>query len=200
MDFTQDYSVAYLEAPDGERIYLNGVPWAITKNIVAGFEGDDRIPIFCACMMSEEILEKTGENSFKIKNEYIQELSQFGSHVAMIPLGELLEKLECYVKENPQVGFKSGVVRYVDIKKQYDPNKYNDKEEWYLPFFTKDNAYKFQNEWRLIAVGAEDLIASGENCWVCEVGAFQYAVKMSADDLIHGEFHISTEDSVEMEE
>lgn len=182
--------VAYIEAPDGERIYLNGIPGVSITKFVTGFEGDDRIPIFCACLMSEDILEKIDEESFKIKDEHIKELSQFGSYAAMIPLDELFDKLNQFRSNNPQIYFEGKPVQYVDIKKHYDPNELDEEEDWMIPFFTKDNAYKFQHEWRLLAISEEELIANGEDCWICNVGAFQQAFKLSTDDLIHGRFFI----------
>lgn len=183
-------AVAYLEGPDGERIYMNGMDGVSITKFVSGFEGDDRVPIFCACLMSEDILEKTSEDSFKIKDEYIGELSQFGSYAAMIPLGELFNKLEQYRKENPHIYFKGQQVQYVDIRKYYDPYEVDADGEWDVPFFTKDNAYRFQHEWRLLAISGQELIGEGEDSWICSLGAFQYAVKLSTEDLIHGEFYI----------
>lgn len=183
----------YIEEPDGERVYLNGVPWASMQNFTAGFSGDDKIPIFCACLFTDEMMEKTGETSFRIKKDYVEVLAQFGSYVAMIPIGEVLEKLNQYEKLHPDIAFKAEPVRYTDIKKEYMADILNDDErDWTEPFFIKDNSYHLQNEWRLIAFSKKDnfLVDSPTGAWICDLGKFEYAVRMTTEDLVHGEFHV----------
>lgn len=188
--------IAYLENPEtGERLYLNGVPGVQMTNFNVGFEGDDKIPIFCAFMMDADVIEITGEDSFCIKPSYLQELAQFGQYVAFIPLGEMMMKLDEYGKQHRDIAFFTGKVAYMDIMKEYSADQDDDDELGkYRAFFNKDMKYAKQNEWRIVALGREKLINETMDHWKVNVGAFQYAVGMEMDDLLKGEFHIGERD------
>lgn len=180
----------YLESEEGERLFLNGVPGAKIENLSWGFENDDKVPIFCACMMNEDTIEITGSNSFRIKKEYLDELQKFGQYAVLIPLGELMKKLDEYVREvNEKVIFHTDKVKYVDILKKYSPDDFNYRswETDIEAFFTKDKAYKMQNEWRILAYADDVLIE--EDCWKPDIKPFQYAVQMKMKNLVNGEFH-----------
>lgn len=184
----------YLESEDGERIYLNGVPGVKLQNFTFGFSGDDKIPIFCACMMDERMVEVTGENSFRIKREYLDEMKKFGTHILFIPYGEMRSKLEEYNSKHPEIAFYEGPVRYTDIMKEYQVADIEDKswQKEVETFFIKDEKYKYQNEWRILACAEQPLIGENTDFWTCDLGEFQYALKMGISDLENGEFHISS--------
>ena len=162
-----------------------------------GFQGDDKIPIFCAFLMDESVIEITGEDSFRIASEYLQELAQFGKYIAFIPLGEMLQKLEAYNDTHPDVAFLTGKVSYVDIMKAYTPES-DDEDEMgqYGAFFNKDISYSNQNEWRIVALGRKgnSLIGQGADHWMLHLEAFQYALGMQMEDLLNGEFHVTPSD------
>lgn len=178
----------YLEGPDGERLILNGVPWASIKNFSSGFSGDDIIPIWCACLMSLELFDQIDDKSFKLKKEYAESLSKFGEYIAIIPLGELQDKLYKFMQNHPGLHLIGKSVKYCDINKEYSLDTLNNENaDWTIPFFTKDNAYKFQNEWRLIAVHEKkDLLKSPQEHWICDIGPFEYALKIDTETFING--------------
>lgn len=178
--------IAYIETEDGERIYLNGVPGVKMTSFVQGFEGDDKIPIFCACLLDDSILEKTGETSFRIKRQNVEHLEQFGAYAVFIPLGELVDKLEKYHEQNPDIFFTGKKVSYIDLENSEEEIP----EDRLEAFFRKDTAYKEQNEWRLLAYAADHELIEESDAWICDVGAFQYAVKIPTAAFAESEFHI----------
>lgn len=185
----------YLEQLDGERVYLNGVPGFSVNNFTVGFSGDDKIPIWCACLMSDKVLEKIDETSMKLKKEYAEALSKFGKYAILISFDELVKKLNEFHKNHSDIQMYGKEVEYCDISKEYPIETLNDNgQDWTTPFFKKDNAYKLQNEWRLMALcGGEALVESYKDHWICDVGPFLYAVRMKTEDLVNGTFHICEE-------
>ena len=158
----------YLEAEDGERIYLNGVPGVFMQNLSFGFSGDDKLPIFCACIMDEKMIDVTGPHSFRIKKEYLNEMKKFGKYVLLISYEEIIDKLNEYVENHNGVAFHAEKVKYTDIMSEYQAS---DLEEtsWKKDieaFFVKDEKYKYQNEWRILAYANEAVMSANNDLWI----------------------------------
>lgn len=178
----------YLESEDGERLDFTGM----VPEIRLGYEGDDKVPLFCASIVDERIIEWTGKKSFHFKKEFADELSQFGKYVAIIPIGEMYEKLKIYQKKHEKITFVQGEVKYVDIKKVYDDSvldKWENAAEYYKVFFNKDLRYQWQNEWRVIMHSPEMLISDKEDSVTIDVGKFEYGILTETDMICNGEVH-----------
>jgi hypothetical protein len=185
----------YLESEDGEGIYLNGVPGAQISDFSVGFSGDDKIPIFCACMLDERMIEADGADSFRIKAEYLEEMSKFGKYAVLIQFDEMAYKLKKFHKKNRDIGIKYGPVEYTDILKEYSGFDLADAgaSDLLKAFFCKDNSYKMQNEWRVLMCAKEPLIGDNEDFWICDVGPFECAIVIEVDMLKDGVFHFGEE-------
>lgn len=184
-----------LRSEDGESLIFNDSEFNIVKNFHMGFVGDDKVPIFCACMLNTDLLEITGEYTFRVKREYIEELSKFGKYVAVIPIGEMIDKLNKFNKQHKKMGIMYGAIEYTDIMHAYSLNEdfENDVVGQYRCFFRKDLSYRCQNEWRILAVGEQPLIGENEDHMILNVGKFEYALSLEMDMLINGEFSIDGE-------
>ena len=182
--------VMSIEAEDGTKLVFNNSPDNKVWDFYIGFSGDDKVPIFCAVLMNDRIIEITGDNTFKIKDEYLQEMQQFGNYVAFIPLGEMLQKIEEYSRQHSEPVIY-GPVEYSDIMQTY---KFDDPEDEnigvYRRFFRKDIAYRFQNEWRMVLASDKELIGKEEDHLIIDFGRFKYGFKVDMDMLMNGRFQI----------
>lgn len=173
----------YLESEEGERIYLNGVPWAEVRNFMLGFEGDDKVPLFCACALTHDILEYRGRGRFKIKSKYLEELQKFGKYVAIITYDEMEKKIRKFLDDHPGFAAKYGGVQYTDIKKEYSFEE-DEEGDRYQRFFKKDIHYKYQNEFRLLFVAKNRIIGEDSDHWICNVGKFVYGYVVPAEEIM----------------
>ena len=181
-----------LRSEDGEEIILNRPDSGMVSNFHTGFAGDDRIPMFCSGMLTADIMEITGDEIFRIKKEYIEELKKFGNYVAVISVEEMYEKLRVYNQANPTSAFLYGRVKYTDIMHEYSLTDCTKEDELgvYSSFFKKDLSYRFQNEWRVLMVGSEPPVPENEDHVVLNVGKFEYGVSMHLNLFEEGEFQI----------
>ncbi|NCA67461.1 MAG: hypothetical protein EOM87_05300, partial [Clostridia bacterium] len=96
------------------EISINGSMYN-AKSIVSGFIGDDKIPILCATILDELVLEEKYLDCFILKNKIKEELTKFGKYGLLFLYGELhdnLKTLDDFVK------FDQGKVNYVEIGNQ----------------------------------------------------------------------------------
>lgn len=146
--------------------------------LLAGFEGDDKIPIFCSTIFNEKILsgvyEKDGHKIFKFKNSYIQEMRRFGKYAVFFSLDELLVKLE-----DKMVVCDS--VNYWNIQELYHLRDLASNHR-YRQFFNKDIAYQQQNEYRII-IPDNKLIKDDKDCYIMSVGELTTATILRTDKL-----------------
>ena len=161
-----------------------------------GFVGDDKIPMFCSGVLTADIMEITGDETFRIKKEYIEEWKKFGNYVAVISMGEMYEKLQAYHQANPTRAFLYGRVKYTDIMHEYSLTDYSKEDELglYSSFFKKDLSYRFQNEWRILMIGSEPFVPENEDHAVVNVGKFEYGVSVNLNFFEEGEFRIEAEE------
>lgn len=179
-----------LQAENGESISFNMV-----KDFQIGFSGDNKVPIFCAVLMDDKIIEICDDNAFKIKDEYLQEMQQFGKYVCFIPYEEMLQKIDQYIKAHPGIGFIHGPVYYCDIMSKYRIDEPEDENLGvYRRFFNKDSAYRKQHEWRLLAHSDEALIGDQEDHLLLDFGEFEYGVKGTVSMLLDSRFIMEREE------
>lgn len=131
-----------------------------------GFQGDDKIPLFCCSLLSEEIVARKGKREFSLKPGFISEMSKFGKYAMIFCLSELAQGLLSYANAN-LLGLIAHPVSYVDISKEYDGSS---SAGMYSAFFKKDLKYQGQNEWRaLLSKPASPLVSPTP--WAPLIGA-----------------------------
>lgn len=180
-----------LEAEDGTKLVFNDSEYNRVTSFSMGFAGDHKVPIFCACLADAGVFEITGDDTFRMRKEYLEELSKFGSYAAFLPLAEMYEKIRTYNENHPETTFLCGPVEYTDIRKAYSPQDDGREDPLgaYRAFFKKDQSYRYQNEWRAVLVSNQRMIPEDGDSLIIDLGRFQYAVSMEMDNLLHGEFH-----------
>lgn len=167
-----------------------------------GFEGDDKIPLFCCSLLSEKIVERKGEREFSLKPEFISGMSEFGKYAMTFRLGELVKGLHCYANSNLW-GMIGRPVSYVDIFKEYDGSS---SAGMYAVFFKKDLKYQWQNEWRvLLSKSASPLISptpwrpligADEDHLVATIPPFEQYNIMTIDQLGQQVFRIESDNTL----
>lgn len=166
------------------------------KDFQAGFAGDDEIPIFCASLLDERIVKETKHNTLIFKEEFKEELSQFGHYVALINLLEFNEKLEETLLSK-RIGYMSEPVEYTNImdKYTYTGLKVTNVIEQYKAFFRKDKAYQWQNEWRFILEPPEvPLIDKQSDSYNLHIGKLEMAIPLDIKDIFNKEIYVTKEE------
>lgn len=172
------------EEKDGKRgqgdkyelaVTINDVEWKLTpigsdKVFLKGkasesiFRSDDDLQnhLYCATAITPDILEvvshdkETGiaKGRLVLPDEMVEKAEEFGDHVALINVGAFLELVDESAKKK---GIKvvSNIVRYEDqsVNRSERFNAFN-KGSLDL-YFEKDNFFKYQNEYRLVAFGGD---------------------------------------------
>ncbi len=179
---TSDCQISLANDIEGEEIELHGVDC-----VTLGFENDDKINMFCATVVTEDILVKTSEISMKFHPEYLNEIKQFGNYIVTINLDEFVVKIAEELK-SIKAGIKYGAVEYVDIMNEYKLDRFMNINGDYDTFFKKDKSYKWQNEWRLILVAEEEIIDN--DYLVFSVGKLESASVLELEKLINSEIKV----------
>lgn len=147
-------SERFSEAFPGTRVILE-----------AGFQGDDKIPIFCSTIFNENILSgvynKGKHIIYRFKKSYINEMRRFGKYMVVFSLDELIPKLE----SKKVVGNAVNYWKIEDLYKLKDITSF----QGYRQFFNKDLAYKQQNEYRIL-IPDSSLIGQNKDFYILSVG------------------------------
>ena len=193
-----DGETAALETNDGERI-----EFIISGVMKIGFERDDKLPIFCATLLSEDILElneKLSDTEYraKFKDEFVTEISKFGKYVVIFNIDDFISKMETFLKSKKVVGM-SGPIKYVEITKEYNESIISNHEHnQYECFFKKDKSYKLQNEWRTILIDENHtLIDSNSDFYVMRLEQLHQAQIVDIKFLKQEDFIISIVENAE---
>lgn len=141
---------------------------------------DDGILMFCASMITNEIMIKDNDDNI-FSEEYKTAIKDFGDHVLLFSADEFLSSLNKarqYVA--PEFGYTSGPIIYRDLKDFSDPDSYqkayNSSGSVYDPYFVKSNKYKTQNEWRLIVDGSyESLPVDDDGSYTIKIDKLDWA-------------------------
>jgi hypothetical protein len=145
----------------------------------------DKTPIFCCSLLESHMLNPKGDNTYDLSNEYLQEMSCWGSSVLVFSLDEFCHKVyqKCtsigifpfmgkvkYDQDNKKMSFS-------DFKKMMMSNKYE-------PFFHKTKRFINQNEFRVV-LGGSNIVTSSDH-YILEIGRLESAQIFdlkSLDDL-----------------
>lgn len=152
---------------NGESLRL---PIKTVKNFQFGFDKDDKVPMFCCSILTENILYKESESVFRFKDDFVQEMEKFGEFFMAFSGNEFMESIDVLSKES-SILYRAGKVKYSDIFTTYDLDTIEEQtKDQYEPFFNKHFSYKWQNEWRLI-LAAKDrwLIDKDEHFFVANI-------------------------------
>lgn len=172
-----------LEPKDGPSKRIE-IPIANVSNFTVGFERDDKIPIFCCSLVSEEILEIESDGVLKFRKEYIEEMSQFGEYYAIFSFHEFVAGLKRIEKET---GFMAlgRKVQYVNIKEEYLLEILNNQDRsQYEPFFKKDQNYYWQNEWRvLFHRDNSPIISDQEDHYIAQIPEFDWFISGNMEEI-----------------
>ena len=155
----------------GESLRL---PIKTVKNFQYGFENDNKVPIFCCSILTENILYKESENVFRFKEEFVQEMEKFGEFFMAFSGNEFMENIDT-LSDKSGISYRAGKVKYSDIFTIYDLDTIEEQtKDQYEPFFNKHFSYKWQNEWRLI-LAAKDrwLIDEDEHFFVANINPLE---------------------------
>ena len=148
-------------------------------------KSNKKTPLFCCSIINEDNIIKKAINSFKFKDEYIDEMSQWGNEFIVISLEELIFKLEKKCNE-------LGIFCYYDNVKYdqdervltYEEGTYKLINEKFLEFFHKNKKFKLQNEFRIILFNEENkLISNNTDHYILEIGKLQSAKIIQGKDL-----------------
>ena len=124
---------------------------------------DDHILMFCAAMITEEILKEEGMH-YVFNDEFKDAIKDFGDYVLIFYAGEFLSKLyQAKLNASPEFGYTSGPIIYRNLNDFSKTNVYYQTESVYDPFFVKSEHYKMQNEWRIIVDGSDDYLPTNED-------------------------------------
>jgi hypothetical protein len=151
-------------------------PTTVMKSIV----GDDSILLFCASMITKDILFYNDPN-YIFADDYKLAIKEFGDYVLLFNSEELLELLrKAQINANPEFGFTSGPIIYrdlTDFSKEGDYQKaYNTTGSVLDPYFVKSDIYKTQNEWRLIIDGSyEPLPTNNDGSYIIKIDKMKWA-------------------------
>ena len=133
-----------------------------------------KTPIFCCSLLESHMLVPKGENAYDLSNEYLQEMSCWGSSVLVFSLDEFCRKIyqKCnsmgiiplmdkvkYDQDNKKLSFS-------DFKKMMITNKYD-------PFFHKTKRFINQNEFRVV-LGGNNIVTSSDH-FILEIGRLESA-------------------------
>ena len=169
----------------GKTVTLGDIVLPMVSNAHMGFEHDDKIPMFCATLLTEEILERLDDKTFCFRPEFVQDMMQFGKYFVWVNLDEFFVKMKGFVETNG-FGAKCGRVEYVRIMSEYEEVYINNPERDLLaPFFKKDKQYQQQNEWRMILMSNSNsnLINTFEDHYVMRLGKLESASVQKTDLL-----------------
>lgn len=161
------------------------LPIEFIYNFTVGFQGDDKIPLFCCSQLNEKILEKESETTLKFKDSFLNEMLQFGKYFLMFLEYEFLENITDFISEK-NIGAKCGPISYQDIQSTYDIDILgNKKYNQYDAFFKKDVLYKNQNEWRILLISNEEkaLIGDDNSSFIANIKPLQWSHIGEISDL-----------------
>jgi len=156
------------------------------KSVIAqSFIGADKIPLFCAVQLDENIVESISPNEYKFKKSVIEHMEQFGNHVVILSKRELMAKMEEYANKN-NVKIHAENVRYVNEKSSIprtDSWEEQIKEFLFVKTVSPDRAYTLQNEWRM-AITYPQVISDNENHKIIHIGELEYAMTLPSIDWL----------------
>jgi len=193
--------VSFDNQPDGFFEFGSvKIPLSSVKDFTVGFINDDKIPLYCCSQLSDSILIKETDTSFKFRDEFISEMEKFGGYYALFMKNEFLQNMVNHINDK-QFNAKWGPVSYVDIQSEYQINIIADKDRNKLEaFFKKDSTYMWQNEWRILMASSNDkpIISKEDNHYIAQIKPLTWFHIGEISELRSGSIKLSeTDDTVE---
>ena len=175
---------------DPSTFYIDGKNFSnLIVSVMQGFEGDGEIFMFCASLLTEEIL-LYQDNEYMICDEFKKAIRPFGDYVFVVRHDELIYRLrEARHTHVPKYGYRQSPILYRDLSR-FDTDEYRESyksmyNNTYDRFFIKSIDYKAQNEWRLIIDGSEECLQPNNgDAFVISVGAFETGSVFQSDVFI----------------
>ena len=150
--------------PDEIKLFdENGIDvWPeLNKGLVSvslSWLGDDDLLMFCATAITEKIMEQTDNNLWKLTAKFKKAIKKFGDYVILIWSNEFMDKIiNSEENSDNKLSFDSGLITYRDLADFSDTDIYRRTGSQLDPYFVKGEAYKNQNEWRMILYRQEKL-------------------------------------------
>lgn len=194
----KDMQMALEDPETGERLELNDGITSQISNFTMGFSGDDKVPICCMFLLETGIMDEVKPGHFRMKPEYVSELRKFGKYMAVISYEEMYRKIKKYnSKKHRKKVIGCGKVCYTDIMSKYSVEDYLEGDRYsndYSQFFVKDNAYQYQNEWRMILVGKGSKVKKDKDHRRIKLGKFRYGGIMKTDSIMDNDVILGDSD------
>ena len=130
--------------------------------------------------MLDERISYIENNSVKLKDEFIDEMLQFGKHFVLFNGNEFADNAHNWCKAN-KIDYMGSPVEYCDIQKAYGAKDLF-KKDIGAPYFKKDFAYKKQNEWRFVLFD-KTLIPSDRDFCVMKIGKINTAKILTEEEF-----------------
>lgn len=174
------------------------IPISCVKDFVVGFEGDDKIPIYCCSVLSEENVEQVSSTCFRISDKFLNEMKQFGNYAALFYGNELVKNVLAFAKEK-RLHFIANRVSYTNIESAYTLDSIlHQPRDIYEPFFIKDVSYCRQNEWRLVLQpNVEPLIEEDKHFFIAQLAPLKFCHIVSIEYLEQSTINIYNSDEEE---
>ncbi len=182
----------------------------IMTDDVYGLPNNDKIPIFCASLVSAHIVDPISKDRGAFCKEFVKEIRQFGQYAVCFSLDEFIDKAIDYAVKKDFL-FQFGKISYISYNDIF-PATYNKdhtgirlgdfygivyknfgkKIEGIHPFhnanlmlFQKNPSYIWQNEWRFVLTNEKnDIVSETEDHHIMCLGKLTSAKICRTDDII----------------
>lgn len=147
---------------------------------------DDNFLMFCASIISKEIMVEKEKNHWRLSEEYKNDMKQFGDYALVFYSYEFLEKIDEAKKTHiPEFGYDAGIVKYRDLSDFSDMSAYRTMGIITDRYFVKGLKHKIQNEWRMVLGGkSEPLELNCFDGYFINSTPFQSALLLSTDEFM----------------
>jgi hypothetical protein len=184
----------------------------IMTDDVYGLPNGDKIPVFCATLLDEIIIDPISSSSGVFCEEFRKEILQFGRYAVLIPVREFLDKSDAYMSKTgfgsrfgkvtylnfsdvyadstasygDSIGFR--VKQFLEICDKHSCGAINDDflETSELFMFQKNTSYRWQNEWRFVLKSEEgDVIPTEKDYHVMSIGRLEGARIFEIESILN---------------
>lgn len=154
-------------------------------NVYLSNANDGDLLVFCCSIITDNILEENLDGTKTFSKGFRNEMVKFGDYAMCFWEYEIQNKLVSAAKENSNLFYEYGAITYCDKSDFSSPSNCNTHKSMLSQYFTKDIAYKFQNEWRVIIDGkCSPLELNRPKGFVLETSPFEKAAIYKSKDLV----------------
>lgn len=189
VSFENTILVQFKNEANGETIQI---PLQPKTPIKQSFVGAKKVPIFCAARLNETNFIKIGSDEYKIAEDFISYMEQFGSFAVIFDKRELLNKINKKA-DILNVPVASGNVQYQNYDNEFKhfENIKEQYEQFFCKYISDDRNYDKQNEWRVL-LGDTKLIDNKHDHFELGIGKLKYATQViETKYLKKGVFHFN---------